>query len=155
MTNPWTEEAVELLHELVKVKHLTSQQAADRLNRQFGTDFTRNSIIGKATRLWGGMDARSMARVSKARRPAVVPAAVPQVIPADQRDEDHPMAVPLLDCKGCRWPVAMEDTGRHLFCNAPQKPGSSYCAAHAFEAFGGMTAGQTATVKAAAKREAA
>jgi hypothetical protein len=37
--------------------------------------------------------------------------------------------VEIAACAGCRWPTATRD-GVHLFCDAPQAGGSSYCPAH-------------------------
>lgn len=42
----------------------------------------------------------------------------------------------ILEVTGCRWPVSPDDAPKdqHLFCNATQRKGSSYCEAHAREA---------------------
>ena len=35
----------------------------------------------------------------------------------------------LFEVEGCRWPIT--DQPPHVFCNATQTPGSSYCPRHA------------------------
>lgn len=42
----------------------------------------------------------------------------------------HLRTITELDAHGCKWPVATDKNGTHLFCNEPQRDNSSYCTEH-------------------------
>jgi len=60
---------------------------------------------------------------------------VGMILPAISMDVPKGPGIGILDVTGCRWPTGEDDGvhGRHTFCNAPQRDGSSYCVAHSRE----------------------
>jgi GcrA cell cycle regulator len=124
-------------------------KAAQTINDRYGTDYTRNAAIGKASRMgWSSSAARGkrpvkslpihsggrlVARPKLAPRPQPLSAAVPK-LPREEvmmRCVDvEPLNLSLIDLpsNGCRWPYG---DGPHVFCGHPQHSGNSYCLAHA------------------------
>ena len=123
------------LHAQTGAAEMSMGDIADRLNFEFETDLTRNSIIGRCRRL--GLPAR----VSGAnfRRAAMKPPKVRMVridapipardLPAGPRPEG--LTIYQLGRGDCRFPLGeMQDRPPFSFCGQEQAEGRSYCAAH-------------------------
>lgn len=128
----------------------TYNDAATILNAKYGTQFTRNSLIGRASRLGGykprvkpspeEREARKLAREARRnaeRRKARQAQGVKprRVTPRPEREitvlrcaEIEPLHISLFDLNKntCRWPYG---EGPYTFCGRPSD-GSTYCAPH-------------------------
>lgn len=136
----WTDQAVTYLRELFDAGS-TASQIATALNERFGSNLTRNAIIGKWKRLGlsntrvttparkvkeAAQEDRSQAK--KARRKKPLPAAVESAataIPVSTR-------VSLLELRltHCRFPYGDPRDDDFGFCGAAVPIGSTYCAGH-------------------------
>jgi GcrA cell cycle regulator len=146
MSEGWTDERVAALTRYWR-EGLSCSQIANRL----GGGATRNSVIGKATRL--GLTGRAPAsrptrfRAAPAPKPAPVakpprlpPAPKPAPVAALPRKSATPFqALPgttprRIESLGggmCRWPIGdAADGSQQLFCAAPTTDGLSWCADH-------------------------
>lgn len=160
----WTENTILRLRVLWH-QGLSCSQVADKLNLQFGTSFTRNSVIGKIHRL--GDELSRVARVSavyepeektkvprpkrtqmKRKRPKWNPEAAELESTAQPYVESTPMSdleIPLeqrktlmeLTSGDCRWPVGDPCTADFFFCGGQRKNGLPYCAGHCARGFNG------------------
>jgi GcrA cell cycle regulator len=144
---------------------------ADAVNAKFGTSYTRNAALGRAKRMGldgpGGLENRGTPspeakapglleinprrtrerRVSEFWRP---PPAFEATEVAKLRTADVvPCHLSLIDLKrgDCRYPYGGDNEGEAItFCGHPQRPGSSYCAAHFDLSIGPGTASERAAV---------
>lgn len=150
-SNPWKPVVVDRMHELW-VKFSASQVAA-MLNAEFGTNYTRNAIIGRACR----DDIRktrqpSAPKAIKAPRPTK-PAPLPKVrIPKQHKPlmaeeiarlprviiakdawialpGSNPVGLMALTRKTCRWPI--DGLGERHFCGQHVVETGVYCIVHA------------------------
>jgi hypothetical protein len=131
---------------------LSYAEMASVLNEKFGTNYTRNSTIGRAHRLGLAM-ARPKKVPKTGPKRATTPAQRPDVAirkaarpskppgPFIPRTVDvHTENVTLLDLAhdGCRWPTS--ETTVHLFCNAACVKDRPYCGSHLRLSIGEPTA---------------
>jgi len=145
-------------HDAALRKHLraemTALAAADALNHEFRTSYTRNSVISRARRIHVPLISRavhhggghSVSTDSPKPKRAVTPAQRPDIairkaasgpkapaVPFTPRpDPVEPRTVSLLELTDdtCRWPIG--DVGAPGFCFCGNRPlkGLPYCAGH-------------------------
>lgn len=113
--------------------------SCSQIARRLGRDITRNSVIGKATRL--GLPARgngSMSRKSYTRaKPVIVkepPAPVVEEEPVTLEDGSHVTILTITD-RMCRWPIGDPVASNFHFCGRAPKAGAPYCEAHCRKAY--------------------
>lgn len=151
--SPWTDEREAMLRDLWDVRGFSANDAALEINRQTGSSFTRNAILGKVDRLNLSMRNRSHhnkpisleeRRKRKREREAMFrlrrKVTLGWVPPT--RDEDIPLEnrkqLMELENNHCRWPVGEPGKPGFFFCGAPTanliecRP---YCASHQFMAW--------------------
>jgi hypothetical protein len=107
-------------------KGMSRSQAADVINDQFGSSFTRSAVSGRMSRL--GLIARSTSpgppRALTARRPEAK--ARPRVVA-----ECFPVSLVDLQYHHCRAVLEQRCAdGLAMYCGASRVDDSSYCAAH-------------------------
>ena len=157
MNDLWLEPRVEMLKQLW-AKGLSCSAIADRVNRKFGTAYTRNAVIGKVSRM--GLPPRigkmredptttvrrmrnRKAAMTKAKtrvgNPAVralfaadgfVPLPEEIVIPIAERK-----TIQTLGDRDCRWPIGDPQHSDFHFCGRKKVLGLSYCEVHARRAY--------------------
>jgi GcrA cell cycle regulator len=150
----WASEHSDALRECF-ARRLSCLEAAAAINRKFNTSYSRNAVLGRATRMG----------LTGSRRPERSPqVATLRVMPSQVRlGETHPTGpgfprliwpvpafgkskAPKLRCAGieprhlsvvdleradCRYPYGGDEEGEAItFCGHPRRPGSSYCTAH-------------------------
>ncbi len=137
----WTDEQSSVLAELIAAGR-SSSQAAEAINAQFGTIFTRNSIIGRCNRL--GLqrvtrpgDGAIRVRKHKDRVRIVADGGRSgglRIITSRQSADVIKLRCVAIECvtpfddvTGCWYP---NDGDAHLWCNGPRQEGSSFCPAH-------------------------
>lgn len=136
----WLPEHDEMLKALIAAGELSHEMMARQINAAFGTRYSRNSTIGRSSRL--GIRGEKppkpavTAHVVRKRspRPRIRPPAVPRIPPAQIAalacEAIVPLGVLLEDIRPthCRWPYG--ETTPYVFCGHPQLADRSYCAAH-------------------------
>lgn len=146
MITDWTDTRVERMKELLADKQ-SAAQIAYTLNRETGTDFTRNSVIGKLHRI--GL--RGFRNPPKPRRQKLTrmvfgkgksgswrngPSLPAEPIPAPVIfTDEHKCALFDLKNNSCRFPLWDGDTPFHdkFFCGVPEADfddGRSWCHFH-------------------------
>ena len=151
----WKPIVVDRMHELW-IKFSASQTAA-MLNAEFGTQYTRNAIIGKACR--DGLNKTTKPSAPKAiaapkpTKPAPAPMVrIPEqhkpltaaqlerlprvIIPKDVWNAlpgSRPITIMSLTLKTCRWPI--DGLGEQHFCGQHVVETGVYCVDHAERAF--------------------
>lgn len=139
----WTPELSEALTAHV-LAGLSFSQSAARLNCDFGTTFTRNATIGRASRL--GLQYPKRARTTP--KPMKTRKRMPRlrivdgngnsnhkrIIETTYSDQPEircveviPQHVSLMDLDGCHYPYG---DSPFTFCNHPKQASTSYCPAH-------------------------
>ena len=138
------------LHRLKGADELSMTEIAEQLNREFKTDFSRNSVIGRCH------------RINLARRPSVfnvhhAKRRQEKMIPINRRVRvDAPIvpeievadvtsgALTILQLRNgvCRWPLGdpMETRPPYLYCGKPTAIECPYCKTHFERARGRMPA---------------
>ena len=117
---------------------LSSSQTAKAINAEFGTTYTRNSVIGRANRT--GAERRVIqtrkkykrikpAKPRKPKEPPMTKSLPPQPLSALRTADVIPLHLPLLELGDnmCRWPYG---SGPFVFCGHPTFDGCSYCTEH-------------------------
>lgn len=123
---------------------LSASMIAQRLNDRFGTDFTRNSIIGKLNRL--GLTStdktrqqanprrqahHQVAAINRAIADKPLPFIEPETDNPDYREpiDPHTFAVTFgeLEAPHCRWPLG---EAPFTYCGAQKQFSSPYCGKH-------------------------
>lgn len=150
----WQDEHSSLLVSLVGICSFV--EIARAINKQFGTSYTRNAVIGRAARLGlvspapkrspEEIAATRLARQQRAnakrmqqRREAGIPAAAPRAARRQRQatpmlcEPVEPHGVSIVDVRGCRWP---DGDGPFTFCDHPKFGSSSYCSSHFFKSIG-------------------
>ncbi len=111
-------------------------QLADALNAEFGTNYTKNAVIGK---IWRSNPAQrtkenrgNWVRRNTIKRPK--PEEVPDItdlsIPFAQRKTLFELERGI-----CKWPVGNPDEPNFFFCGGKSLATASYCAGHAKRAY--------------------
>jgi len=133
---PWTEAETVALRDAV-AKGLSYGQIQRKIKYR-----TRNSIIGKIHRL--GIREAMPASVrrerasqhinaknfpSRSRKAETLSTAIDKIIPLPGASLDG------LTARSCRWPIGDPKASTFGFCGCDRREGSSYCAAHAREAY--------------------
>lgn len=149
MSNLWTDDRIDLLRKL-RAKGLSFSICAYELNKQTGSNFKRNALIGKAARIGIGKDKSKgtptdiepqkpkQPKVRKQRSYHVIKPYPHVVLPPPDATLDEIEAIPapkdflavrLLDLKPsqCRYPRGGNDAEPILFCGQPRMTTSSYC----------------------------
>lgn len=148
----WDDSATTMLKELCLDLTLSCSQIAFAINRQCGTSFSRNAVIGKINREgWGeARKARivtygprrqshrgrqqvsnrfNFARAVQLAAPVDTPLIDDDAIPIAQRKTIMELAN-----QHCRWPVGDPKSVEFFYCGDPSanvEAGRPYCAAHA------------------------
>ncbi len=130
----WSAAEQARLRELVGT--MSFEQIAQRLNAQFGTTRTKNSVIGGWHRLQG-----LYPQQKAATRPKLPPGMrLARPSPAPPRPPQAPYALFELTARHCRW-IDGDPAGERPFaCNDPAvAPGGPYCLGHSKRAWGRHT----------------
>lgn len=174
--SPWTPEIDADLLKLTG-EGTTYSEAAPILNAKYGTSFTRNALIGRASRLGGyiarrktlspeEVEARKLARDrrrnEKRKKERQALGCTPRrSIPRPEREitvlrcaEIEPLYISLLDLnnKTCRWPYG---EGLHTTYCGHTKFAGPYCAPHYFLSLGPGTSSEQAAHKVSERKKAA
>jgi GcrA cell cycle regulator len=143
----WASEHSDALRDCLS-RGMSYGQAVRAINTRFGTEFTRNAAIGRASRL--GLKPASVRKVlPRPRRPARWGESSPKapqtvvrpVAPAPPASEPvklrcigiSPRLLAFADLEpgDCRYPYGGEKEGEaYAFCGHPRIPRSSYCRPH-------------------------
>ena len=146
----WAPEQSDALRDCLS-RGMSYGQAASAINARFGTEFTRNAVVGRAKRL--GLKTVSARKTLLRPRPrGCAPEAAPKAPQKVARPTGTPASVPepvkpvKLRCVGikprliafadlepgdCRYPYGGEREGEaYAFCGHPRIPHSSYCRPH-------------------------
>ncbi len=131
--SPWTVEREELLKTLLEAKRSCNWLARE-INRQSGSSFTRNAIIGKLHRMGISKPQpdkqEKRTRSKKPREPRFRPERKVIDLFADLLPPADFLGIQFVETNRstCMYP---EGDGSHmLFCGQPRRAESSYCAAH-------------------------
>jgi hypothetical protein len=96
-------------------------------NEKFGTAYSRNSVIGRATRLGMHIASGSVMRTVESSPRRVTLRTAPPVFPPNVDP------VPLLQLRSCHCRAVLDERGEDglaLFCGADRLAGSSHCGFH-------------------------
>jgi GcrA cell cycle regulator len=146
----WAPEHSDALRELI-AKGLSFSEAAQAINAQFNTSYTRSAALGRARRL--RLEAEERQKPSLPTRPVDLHD-IPEPRPSASRAAALLWPTPVfkeikpvkLRCVGieprhlclvelekgdCRYPYGGDEDGEAItFCGHPRRPGSSYCMPH-------------------------
>ena len=123
---------------------LSMSMLADKLNEEFGTNLTRNAIVGRCRRL--GLPRRPAPIVRTYPKPKAKPGPKPMrifkvdapIMPdiAVRLPEDNALTIYQLETDTCHWPLG-EAMARppFLYCGKAAVEGRPYCAAHCAKAY--------------------
>ncbi|GLR85338.1 GcrA family cell cycle regulator [Bradyrhizobium iriomotense] len=157
----WASEHSDALRDYF-LKGMSFAEIGREINARFGTDYTRNAVIGRAKRM-------GLAAPGRASSPPIAPhlpngvfpqhpsgkgeASKPPLVPAEPAKLRcvgiRPRLVSLLALKpgDCRYPYGGDKDGEPIaFCGHPRRPGSSYCTPHFHLTSGPDTARTTGPV---------
>ena len=123
----WPAEHVAALKEYIAAGSF--QEIATMINQRFGTNYSRNAVLGKANRLKlksSHAREKSGKRPKQAKRRDIRPRAAPPIAPVEPYE---PRRVGLLDLTShdCHFPFG---DGPFTFCGCPVATGKRYCAEH-------------------------
>lgn len=122
---------------------------AAKINAKFGTDYTRNSVIGRFHRMKVKREGVVKAKKPRAKetkpRQARLSIAVREEIKRIRCEAVEPLHVSLFDLNtnNCHWPYG---DGPFTFCGHPKFQGL-YCATHYFQSIGSGSAGERSALK--------
>jgi GcrA cell cycle regulator len=143
----WAPEHSDALRDCLS-RGMSYRQAAGAINARFGTEFTRNAVVGRAKRL--GLVIAASRKVLRRRRPAPAAEDKPKAAKPIESVAAPPVLEPVkpvkLRCVGvkprllafadlepgdCRYPYGGDKEGEaYAFCGHPRIPHSSYCRSH-------------------------
>ena len=151
--SPWdTPGITQRLRELHRLKgeaELSMTEIAEQLNREFKTEFTRNSIIGRCHRLeLTKRPAVFNVHHSKKRAEKMIPInrrvrVDAPIVPEMPVVEDTSAGITIMQLRSttCRWPLgAVEDKPPYLYCGKPAQIECPYCRTHMERSRGRMPA---------------
>ena len=128
MKNNWPAE-----HEAALIEYIAAgsfQEIATMINQRFGTNYSRNAVLGKANRmkLLAGHARERDGRPAKKRdiRPRAKPSVAPPLAPAEPSEPRHVGLLELIR-HDCRFPFG---DGPFTFCGCPVWQDKPYCADH-------------------------
>ncbi|SRR6266567_4143171 len=147
--NTWTPPQDEMLKRLI-ARGISHTDVAARINKTFGTTYTRNSTIGRSSRKKfkskipvGGHKSKKrrglkkQAKPERSERTMFKPMSGPKLIPAElappQVIEIEPRRVTLLELRTgeCRWPISGYPVDEPLyFCGLNAEIDKPYCWHH-------------------------
>lgn len=135
----WPAEHIDRLRTL-HANGMSGSQIAVELNKEFGTAYTRNSIIGKCHRLGDRMATASATPRQRRRRTRLVWDAGAGQERAAEVGSERPRsdrACTLLDLtsESCRWPVGEPGAEDFYFCGEKVLGPLPYCGFHARMAY--------------------
>ena len=137
------------MHALKGPDELSLTEIAEQLNREFKTEFTRNSVIGRCHRLeLARRPAVFNVHHSKKRAEKMIPInrrvrVDAPIVPEMPAVEDTSAGITILQLRSttCRWPLgAVEDRPPYLYCGKPTAIDCPYCRTHMERARGRMPA---------------
>lgn len=103
----WTEEMKQTLRKFTGYKNYTYQEIAKIMTAEYGTEFTKNSVIGMAKRI-----------------------GVPDRPPVIAKPKDAPVTIYELGWGMCKWPLGeLSDTPPFMYCGKITGNGS-WCPIH-------------------------
>jgi GcrA cell cycle regulator len=136
------------------LRGLSYAEIGQRINARFGTAYTRNAVIGRAKRLglitpsWMASPSIVPMQPGEACRSLPRRSAPPSCLHLPPKSAMQPAAPVKLRCVGvsprlipldalerndCRYAYGGDKEGEDIvFCGHPRRPGSSYCAPHAW-----------------------
>lgn len=162
MTDKWTDERVALL---VRRRTQAIPASMSEIAQELGTDFTRNSVIGKANRLrLAGVfiegEAASVSTSVPVRKAQILPKTAdikiklaaptpvvasapvspielkrPAALNLPETDLLGAWAVDMLDATVCKWPIGDPLKSDFRFCGCRANGTGSYCGPHALLAY--------------------
>lgn len=140
--NAWGEASVERLTQLWNEEGYSAAQCARALNVELGTNFSRNAVIGKATRI--GLAKRGPSMNERRTMPRLQAPRLPSVPRVVRAVVEEPMeAIGGLttlsagaQVNACRWPMGDMIPGEgYSLCGRQQMIKSPYCEGHARVAY--------------------
>lgn len=149
MKSQWDREGIDdRLKELVEVEKLSFAWVASKINKEFGTSFSRSAVIARAHRR--GLNVpedrrKNLAKHQRVNGGALTRALVAKIVrqepeplpPAPVIDEEIPIkqrkTLFELTSQTCRWPVG--EGADLFFCGALPVPAHPYCAGHLARAY--------------------
>jgi hypothetical protein len=147
---PWPMGSEAKLEELWN-QGLRASRCAVLVNQEFGTQFTRNAILGKVWRMGLSRNKKKLAkklapaRVKKAARVEQAKTPQPQKLPAPPLvlcvvpplpawaplPNVKPVPLASIQSTHCRWPVEVVGSTEYLCCGALKLETGPYCKLHA------------------------
>jgi GcrA cell cycle regulator len=134
MRDAWPEEHVAALREFISAGSF--QEIATMINQRFGTNYSRNAVLGKANRLeLKSAHAREKSgkrpKQEKRRRPKQEKRRDirPRTAPVEAPAPIVPLGIGLLDLNDCDCHYPLGDRP-YTYCGHPRVWGKSYCAEH-------------------------
>ena len=123
------------LHALKGTDYLSFSQIAEVINREFGTRFTRNAVVGRVHRLdLPGRPTGSFRKPKPAPRPKMVkvrPRVDAPTPPPEPRRSEAGLTIYQLGWGDCRWILEPVDAWPpYTYCGAETAEGKSYCPVH-------------------------
>lgn len=133
--NPWTTDLVEALKQL-----WTEGLSCAQIARAIGYGFTRNAVVGKATRLnlQGRAPSRAAPQKQTAKTPKPVVIQIPLPLPAPVVVVSKRVPLEYLGSKQCRWqlwPDAGTGGPDFISCGNDCYDGAPYCEGHLRQAY--------------------
>lgn len=129
----WPEAHTSRFRELMLQANLSFKQISETLNRELGSNYSRNAVIGKAKRLGLSKEPAKRELVVRKPRAAAVKVKLPSK-PIYKKIELPPVCeevvsegVSIYDVTGCRYPYGDDVI---TFCNNPRHSETSYCGYH-------------------------
>ena len=124
----WTDQYLESLRRHAAA-NMSASLIADAINEEFGTEYTRNSIISKARILGLTLSSGTHCSPVRKRRKPLLEGLL-RFIPSEV---ENSTGVGLLDLTdgACRFEITgSTDVAEFKFCGGPAEPDKPYCACH-------------------------
>ena len=137
----WTPAMVATLKELLAApEYMSCYDIASIITAQSGVPLSRNAVAGKVNR--DQLAYLRIAKPPKTNKPKRKPKMFtpPVLLPLEHPTETSPpLSCTLFELRpnSCRWPLAVNEAGEHLFCGVVKPPERSYCAEHYRNSYSG------------------